>query len=93
MSEPTLHQVTTTMCSLCLDGWGGECHTPGCVLWLNRAPDMPLRQMVEDLGGIIAAPCGGSRCEYWNGKWIHSSKSYGTCAVLNAEPIPEGADK
>ena len=30
--EPTLHEVTTTVCSLCLDGAGGKC-VPGCVFW------------------------------------------------------------
>lgn len=42
MSNPTLHEVTVLICSLCLDGAGGECHTPGCVMWLNRAPDLPI---------------------------------------------------
>ena len=36
------------------------------------------------------APCGGSRCfQADDGTWIHSSKSYGTCAVRCAEPAPE----
>ncbi len=38
----SLHRVTLTLCSLCLLGEGGECHTPGCALWINRAPDIPL---------------------------------------------------
>lgn len=84
VAEPILHQVTTTICSLCLDGAGGECHTPGCALWLCRAPDMPLRKTIADLGGEIRAPCGGSRCFEHEGKWIHSSKSYSSCAVLAA---------
>lgn len=88
MSEPTLHQVTTTICSLCLDGEGGECHTPGCILWLNRAPDLPLRESILEFGGSIVAPCGGTRCWYSNDLgWIHSSKSYGTCAVRSAEDV------
>jgi hypothetical protein len=45
-SEPGLNEVTLTICDLCLDGAGGECHTPGCALWLNRAPDLSLRQRV-----------------------------------------------
>ncbi len=40
---PTLRTVTLDVCDDCLDGKGGECHTPGCVLWLNRAPDIPFR--------------------------------------------------
>lgn len=39
----TLHKVTLHLCSLCIDGAGGECHTPGCAMWLNRAPDLSLR--------------------------------------------------
>lgn len=35
----SLHRVTLTLCSLCLSGAGGECHTPGCDLWMHAAPD------------------------------------------------------
>jgi len=42
-SEPTLHIVSMQMCSACLDGVGDECHTPGCAFWLNRCPDLPIR--------------------------------------------------
>jgi hypothetical protein len=45
---------------------------------------MPLRQTIADLGGDIRAPCGGSRCFEVDGRWIHSSKSYSSCAVLRA---------
>ena len=38
----SLHRVTLTLCSLCLNGEGGQCHTPGCALWLKAAPDGPL---------------------------------------------------
>ena len=45
MSDPHLVHVRGefTICSACLDGEGGECHTPVCVLWLMRAPDLSLR--------------------------------------------------
>lgn len=41
--------VTMPMCDECLDGAGGECHEPGCALFINRAPDLSLRTnpMVE----------------------------------------------
>lgn len=39
---PSLHKVALTLCSLCLLGEGGQCHTPGCSLWINRAPDIPV---------------------------------------------------
>ena len=46
MSEAQLFAarlVQMWLCDLCLDGKGGECHTPGCALFLNRAPDLSLR--------------------------------------------------
>ena len=45
MSEPEtpVRLVQIWLCDLCLNGAGGECHTPGCALWINRAPDLPLR--------------------------------------------------
>jgi hypothetical protein len=30
------------LCTLCRSGAGGQCHTPGCALWMNRAPDVPV---------------------------------------------------
>lgn len=44
MAEPEIpvRKVTLWLCDLCLNGAGGECHTPGCALWINRAPDLPL---------------------------------------------------
>lgn len=38
----SLHRVTLTLCSLCLNGEGGECHTPGCSFWMHAAPDIPV---------------------------------------------------
>ena len=40
--EPTLTRVAMRLCDPCLSGAGGECHTPGCALWLKRAPDLRL---------------------------------------------------
>jgi len=40
---PAINLVTLWLCDDCLDGKGGECHTPGCAMWLNRAPDLELR--------------------------------------------------
>lgn len=62
--EPTLHQVTMTLCSLCLDGKGGECHVPGCALWIARAPDLSLRNnpMVAKIDGwAMCRLCGMNR--------------------------------
>lgn len=48
-SRPSLSErqsaLTTgrlTLCGACLAGEGGVCHTPGCALWMNRAPDVPI---------------------------------------------------
>lgn len=41
--EIAVHGVAFMLCDPCLDGAGGECHVPGCAMWLNRAPDLPLR--------------------------------------------------
>jgi hypothetical protein len=65
--EPTLCMVTGsfTICSACLDGKGGECHTPGCILWINRCPDLAIRGMLNAHGCRIkpvvkyVAPCTG----------------------------------
>ena len=51
-SIPPLHgleleTVTLTLCNACLDGKGGECHTPGCALWMIRAPDVSIRAKVR----------------------------------------------
>jgi hypothetical protein len=38
-----IQPILLDLCAACREGFGGECHTPGCSLWLNRAPDLPLR--------------------------------------------------
>jgi len=53
-SLPGLNLVTNVhWCDLCLDGAGGECHTPGCIFYLSTAPDIPLRKNIIERGGII----------------------------------------
>ena len=39
-TEPSWYCVR--LCELCVEGKGGECHTPGCALWCKSAPDVPL---------------------------------------------------
>lgn len=54
VKEPKLNIVNGVyICSLCLDGAGGECHMPGCVMWINQAPDLPIRQSIILMGGTI----------------------------------------
>lgn len=47
-----LREVKITLCERCLSGEGGECHTPGCAMWLNRAPDLPLHDKVEPANDV-----------------------------------------
>lgn len=37
---PRVLTVQIRLCWACLTGVGGECHTSGCALFLNRAPDL-----------------------------------------------------
>ena len=52
----SLHKIRLTLCSLCLLGEGGECHTPGCSLWINRAPDLPVTLQFWHLDEAVSAP-------------------------------------
>lgn len=38
------------ICRLCLDGRGGECHTPGCTFWVCPAPDEEQAQHIRNHG-------------------------------------------
>jgi hypothetical protein len=38
-----LDLVAMMLCKACREGVGGECHTPGCALWMSQAPDVPPR--------------------------------------------------
>ena len=54
MTEPVLELWDVRglpICSACLDGEGGECHTPGYVFWCKHAPDVPIRGFLRDVGG------------------------------------------
>jgi hypothetical protein len=42
VAEDTLKRITLTLCAECVRGTGGECHTPGCALWMSKAPDVPI---------------------------------------------------
>jgi hypothetical protein len=41
------------LCDPCLDGEGGECHTPGCMLWLCSGPATNLREYILFAEGTI----------------------------------------
>lgn len=38
-AEAILHPVFVMICEMCLEGKGGECHVPGCLFWMDDAPD------------------------------------------------------
>lgn len=40
--EPPVKRYAVYLCDLCVQGTGGECHSPGCSLWMKRAPGVPL---------------------------------------------------
>lgn len=44
--EPKVFRVAVSICELCLAGVGGECHVPGCAMFLQDAPDSPLAHEV-----------------------------------------------
>jgi len=53
--EPQVRRVLVDLCDLCLSGVGGECHVPGCALWLSAGPDIgPIRaEIVPDVEGDV----------------------------------------
>lgn len=40
--EIPVRRYVIELCDACMRAEGSECHTPGCALWLNRVPDLPL---------------------------------------------------
>lgn len=52
LRDPPLERVILMLCEPCLDGMGGECHSPGCALWMSAAPDIPIRGHVESPGTV-----------------------------------------
>ena len=53
MEDETLTTVVLALCDQCLDGIGGECHTPGCALWMNRSPDVSIHSYCTPFVNII----------------------------------------
>lgn len=45
---PALCRVRLVLCADCLAGVGGECHTPGCALWMKRAPNISFVDWCEE---------------------------------------------
>jgi len=40
--EVNVRWYAVYLCDLCVAGAGGECHAPGCALWIKSAPDIGL---------------------------------------------------
>lgn len=54
MGDPKIYLCDgVRICELCMAGKGGECHSPGCVLWLRRAPDLEMFGIIKAMGGEI----------------------------------------
>lgn len=45
---PALKHVTTQICDWCLVAKGKECHTPGCLFWMQDVPDSPILDRTTD---------------------------------------------
>lgn len=79
--DPTLHTVTLTLCSLCLDGEGGECRVTGCALRITRGPDLSLRDntlvaKIDDWE--MCDDCGLARACIRSAGWQVCRRCYGT---------------
>ena len=47
-AEPEVLEIAIRVCRPCLDGAGGQCHTPGCALWLHDMDTLPIaRELYE----------------------------------------------
>ncbi len=53
--------MVLVVCSYCREGAGGECHTPGCAFWANRAPDVPLTAALSREEMVEATARAGAR--------------------------------
>lgn len=42
MGDIRVRWYAVYLCDLCVNGAGGECHVPGCALWIRRAPELAL---------------------------------------------------
>ena len=46
-SATVLVTVNLTVCRLCLEGLGGECHVPGCAFWCYEAPSVRVADVLH----------------------------------------------
>ncbi len=86
--EPAVHTVMLRLCELCLGGAGGECHVPGCALWLNRAPDMAIHRELYEIVNVPSdgkGPVGDTRLTEAQRLCLR------VCRGEGARPAPESA--
>lgn len=82
--EVPVRLVRLWLCDPCLDGAGGECHTPGCAMWINRAPDIPLRD--SPMVTILADPAP----EVWDASVPPGGYVCSACGIpVESEPCPD----
>ncbi len=75
------------ICDGCMNGMGEECHSPGCMLWQRRCPDIEIRSTLKMLGAKRVrynanTPPGGPEqhsCEDRNATSIEDRRQGVTC--------------
>lgn len=78
-----LNKVTLYMCSLCLDGAGGECHVPGCVFWMMQSPEISIRERILDFEGCIERVHSGEEHEFAGNEADCTICGEGRCCYLH----------
>lgn len=78
------------VCEGCLNGVGGECHTPGCSFWFNPAPDTWKPEKLQEVGVQIEDPAETLTDRYTDDEmrselhhWIRISSNPNTYAMLD----------
>jgi len=46
--QPSIVTMELRICTLCLDGKAGECHSPGCMFWMCPAITAEQAQRLRD---------------------------------------------
>lgn len=56
--EWALRHVTLHICEGCIGGQGGQCHTPGCILWMHDVDAIPLNRDAITFHPEVEPKCG-----------------------------------
>lgn len=48
-NELKVQRVLISLCALCLEGKGDECHTPGCALCFHNSPGQPIHRELYEI--------------------------------------------